>query len=110
GTANEAAGDVDLAVPRAHSALAESDGQRGDVAPGVGGAVIARDLVVHDRRGVGGLAAGDVEQVIRAKGGLEGITGRRLGRARLPRGCAAAGRGGRGRGCRCWSYQSAWRG
>src|SRR4030095_1389042 len=66
GTANEAAGHVDLAAPRADSALAEGDGQRGDVAPSVGRVVIARDLVVQCWHGVGALAAGDVKQVVGA--------------------------------------------
>src|SRR5262249_60173148 len=90
GPAKEAAGHVDLAVPRADSALAEGDGQRGDVVPSVSRVVIARDLVVQCRRVVGGLAAGNVKHVVRAESGLEGITGRKLVRARLPGGNTGA--------------------
>src|SRR4029450_5016228 len=89
GTANEAAGDVNLAVPGADSALAKGDGKRGDVAPGVGRVVIARDVVAAGQI-VAPLATGDVEHVVRAEGGLEGITRRRLVRARLPGGNTGA--------------------
>src|SRR5262249_54793232 len=71
--------------------LAKGNRQRRDVAPSIGRVVIPRDLVIEGRHHVGGLAAGDVKQVVRAESGLEGITRWRLIRTGLPCGWAAAG-------------------